>query len=71
MTEVITPALEERSIIDLIKENIIEDKKREVQYTDLLKDYVSFLKGEILHKNKLLYSRLHISYKNEDATIML
>ena len=39
MTEVITPALEERSITDLIKENIIQDKKREVQSTDLLKDY--------------------------------
>ena len=52
MTEVSTPALEERSIIDLIKEDIIQDKKREVEYTDLMYDYVSFLKDEILHKNK-------------------
>ena len=44
MKEVITPALEEQSIFDLIKENIIKDKKCEVEYTDLLKDYVSFFK---------------------------
>ena len=47
----ITAADQHRDIIDLIKEYITQDKKREVEYTNLLKDYISFLKGEIIHKN--------------------
>ena len=57
MTTDIRTANEDRDIIDLIKENIIQDKKREVEYTNLLKDYISFLKEEITHKNKLLCDR--------------
>ena len=58
----------------MIKESMIQDKKRESEYTDLLKDYVYFLKGKILHKNKLLQkynNRLQTSYRNEDIETML
>ena len=67
MTTDIRTANEDRDIIDLIKENIIQDKKREVEYTNLLKDYISFLKEEITHKNKLLCDR----YKNNNIETRL
>ena len=66
MTTDIRTANENRDIIDLIKENIIQDKKREVEYTNL-KDYISFLKEEITHKNKLLFDR----YKNNNIDTRL
>ena len=63
MTTDITAADQDRDIIDLIKEYITPDKKREIEYTNLLKDYISFLKGEIIHKNKLC-NWSNIRYKN-------
>ena len=65
MTEDITTAVQDRDIIDLIKENILQDKKRETEYTNLLKDYIYFLKDEITHKNKFICKQLNIIYKRE------
>ena len=41
--------IQDRDIIDLVKENILQDKKREVEYTNLMQDYISFLKDEVIH----------------------
>ena len=46
-------------IIDMIKENILQDKKREIEYTDLLKDYISFLKDQIINQNKFIFDHLN------------
>ena len=51
-------------MIDLIIENITQAKKREVEYTNLLKDHISFLKGEIIHKKKLLCNCSNIRCKD-------
>ena len=64
MTTDITAADQDRDIIDLNKEYITQDKKRGVVYTSLLKDYISFLKGEIIYKNKWLRNYSNISYKD-------
>ena len=42
MAEEIATAVQDRDVIDLIKENILQDKKREDEYVRLLKDYISF-----------------------------
>ena len=60
MTEETATANMDREFIDMVKINIIQDKKRDVDYSNLLKDYISFLKEEISHKNKLIYSQLNI-----------
>ena len=65
LTEDISTAVRDRDIIDLIKENILQDKKREYEYASLLKDYISFLRGETYTKTKLIYSRLNIVVKDE------
>ena len=46
--------IQDRNIIDLIKENMIQDKKREEEYKSLLTDYISFLKEEIVEKNNII-----------------
>ena len=43
----------------MIKENILQDKKREIEYTDLLKDYISFLKDQIINQNKFIFDHLN------------
>ena len=65
MTEDITAAVQCGDIIDLIKGNILQDKKRETEYTNLFKDYIYFLKDEIVYKNKFIYNQLNIIYKRD------
>ena len=50
---------QDRDIIDMRKENIFQDKKREIEYTDHLKDYISFLKDQIINQNKLIFDHLN------------
>ena len=45
MGETINTTKFDRDITDLINDNIL--KKREVDYTSLLKDYINYLKDEI------------------------
>ena len=63
MAEEIATAVQDRDIIDLIKENILQDKKREDEYVRLLKDYISFLKEEMSTKNNIIYKLLHIIHQ--------
>ena len=63
MAEEIATAVQDRDIIDLIKENILQDKKREDEYVRLLKDYISFLKEEMSTKNNIIYKHLHIIHQ--------
>ena len=65
MTKDITTTVQDRDIIDLIKENIFQDKKREMEYTNLLKDCIHFLKDEITLKNKFICKQLNNIYKRE------
>ena len=63
--EEIATAVLDRDIIDLIKENILQDKKREDEYVRLLKDYISFLKEEMSTKNNIIYKHLHIFHQKD------
>ena len=49
-----TKLIQGRDIIDMTKHNMLQDKKREIEYTNLLKDYISFLKDEIIYQNKFI-----------------
>ena len=48
----------EKCVLDIIKENMIQDKKRELEYTDLLKDYIVHLKNDIQKKDKFIATLL-------------
>ena len=58
----------DREIIDLIKENILEEKKRNEEYCQLQKDYIEFLKFEISHKNKIINNHLHLTEEEDIET---
>ena len=60
MAEDLSVDIQEKGFIDLIKENILQDKKRETEYATILKDYILFLKQEILYKNSIIFNRLNI-----------
>ena len=44
----------ERSIIDMLKESMLQDIQRERDYTQLLKEQIEYLKNEIIHKNLVI-----------------
>ena len=58
--------IQDRNIIDLIKENMIQDKKREEEYKSLLTDYISFLKEEIVEKNNIIRKYLDVICKDNN-----
>ena len=58
MVEDLSVDIQERGFIDLIKETILQDKKRETEYTKLLKDDILYLKQEILQKNSIILNHL-------------
>ena len=60
-----TKVIQDRDIIDMIKGNMLQDKKGEIEYTNLLKDYLSFLKDEIIYQNKFIFDHLNTVYKHE------
>ena len=60
-----TKLIQDQDIIDMIKDNMLQDKKREIEYTNLLKDSVSFLKDEIIYQNKFIFDHLNTVYKHE------
>ena len=60
MAEEPSTTSQDRDIIDLIKENTLQDKKREMEYTTILKDYIHFLKEEISNKNNIIYKHLNL-----------
>ena len=55
----------ERDVLELVREGIQQDKKREIEYTDLLKDYIEFLKDEIYVKNKKLDKYCNMFRENQ------
>ena len=59
MAEEPSTTSEDRDIIDLIKENMLQDKKREMEYKTIIKDYIHFLK-EISNKNNIIYKHLNL-----------
>ena len=60
-----TKLIQDRDIIDMTKHNMLQDKKREIEYTNLSKDYISFLKDEIIYQNKFIFDHLNTVYKHE------
>ena len=54
----------ERELIDMIKNNIYEEKSKTESYIEELKEQITFLKGEILFKNNVISSLL-LKVKNE------
>ena len=44
----------EKCVLDIINENMIQDKKRELEYMDLLKDYIVHLKNDMQKKDKFI-----------------
>ena len=38
---------------------MLQDKKREIEYTNLLKGYISFLKDEIIYQNTFIFDHLN------------
>ena len=44
----------DRSIIDLIKENMEQEKKWNVEVISMLRDQIDYLKNDIIHKNTLI-----------------
>ena len=58
--------IQDRSIIVLIKENMIQDKKREEEYKSLLTDYISFLKEEIGEKNNIIRKHFDVICKEDN-----
>ena len=55
----------ERSIMELIRENMEQDKKRASEYTALLKEQIEYLKKDIDYKNAIIESLLsEVSLKN-------
>lgn len=44
----------DRSIINFLKEQMFQERERDMELTTLLRDQVSFLKEEIKHKNKII-----------------
>ena len=54
------------SIMDMIKENMVMDRKREMYYANLLKEQIDFLKTELSNKNKQIMSliKLHVNNVN-------
>ena len=59
-----TKLIQDRDIIDMIKHNMLQD---EIEYTNLLKDYISFLKDEIIYPNKFIFDHLNTVYKHEET----
>ena len=47
--------LNERTMIDFIKENMMKEQIRNVEMFTILKEQVDYLKTEITHKNTLSY----------------
>ena len=64
MGETINTTQFDRDIMDLIKDNILLDKKREEEYTSLLKDYINYLKDEIYTKNNQIDKQLNMICKS-------
>ena len=64
MGETINTTQFDRDIMDLIKDNILLDKKREEEYTSLLKDYINYLKDEIYTKNSQIDKQLNMICKS-------
>ena len=63
------PSFNDRQIIDLIKENMTQEKKWNEERTQLLLSQIEFLKSEILVKNTLIESLIvEISSHNTDTT---
>ena len=60
MAEELSTTSQDIDIIDLIKENMLQDKKREMEYTTILKDYIHILKEEISNKNNIIYRHLNL-----------
>ena len=44
----------ERNLVDLIKESMEHDKIKDMEYVDLLKEIILYLKIELSHKNEQL-----------------
>ena len=57
----------DRQIIDMIKENMIQEKKSNEERTQLLVDQIEFLKSEILVKNTFI-ERLIVKLSSKKGT---
>lgn len=59
----------EKGMIDLIKENMIQEKKWNLEITELLKDQINYLKNDIIHKNTIIESLMvDLSNKKSEST---
>ena len=54
------PDIDERYVINLLKESVAQDKKRENEYRTILEDQVKMLKEELLYKNFLINDQVSI-----------
>ena len=52
--ELNTELLSERNIVDLIKKNMLQEKKWNAEIINLLREQVDYLKNDIIHKNTLI-----------------
>ena len=61
----------EKDMINIFKENMIQEKKRNLEVTQILKDQINYLKNDIIHKNTLIETLIvEISSKNTDSTFV-
>ena len=57
-----------REIIELIKVNMLEEKKRNDEYCQLQSDYISFLKNETWKLNKIARNQDGKNFGNTELT---
>ena len=63
----ITPHNDDRSIIDIIKENVDNEKEYNAEIINIPKEQIIYFKNEIIHKNTLIENLIiELNTRNND-----